>query len=66
MLSSPGYKFETLSLIPDHWDPTSRDFIEGRETMIVNNNAQYCSVAKTGIGQTKLLIGGEVDARESC
>ena len=57
-----GYKFETLSLMPDQWDPTSRDFIEGREDMVVNNYAQYCSVVKTGIGKAKMVIGGEVDA----
>ena len=59
-----GYKFETLSLIPDQWDPTSRDFIEGRENMVVNNSAQYCSVVKTGIGNIRLILGGEVDARK--
>ena len=30
--------------------------------MIVNNKAQYCSVVKTGIGNAKLIIAGEVDA----
>lgn len=58
-----GYKFETLSLIPKPWDETSRDFIEARETAIVNNHAQYCSVVKTAIGKNnKMIIGGEVDA----
>jgi len=57
-----GYKFETLSLIPDTWDATSRDYIEGRENMIVNNSGQYCSVVSTGIGSTTLVLGGEVDA----
>ncbi|KAL2039183.1 hypothetical protein N7G274_008232 [Stereocaulon virgatum] len=61
-----GYKFETLSLMPDQWDPTSRDFIEGREDMVVNNHAQYCSVVKTGIGKAKMVIGGEVDALWDC
>lgn len=59
-----GYKFETLSLIPDQWDTTPRDFIEGREEMVVNNYAQYCSVVKTGIGKAKMILGGEVDARK--
>ncbi len=59
-----GYKFEAISLIPDQWDRTSRDFIEGREEMVVNNFAQYCSVVKTGIGKVKIIIGGEVDARK--
>lgn len=48
--------------MPDQWDPTSRDFIEGRKEMVVNNYAQYCSVVKTGIGKAKMVIGGEVDA----
>jgi RAT1-interacting protein len=57
-----GYKFETLSLIPRPWGETSRDHIEGRENMVVNNHAQYCSVVKTGIGKARLVLGGEVDA----
>ncbi|KAL9601856.1 MAG: hypothetical protein Q9219_002208 [cf. Caloplaca sp. 3 TL-2023] len=61
-LPPPGYKFETLSLLPVPWAEASRDYIEGREDMIVNNNAQYCSVVKTGIGTSKLILGGEVDA----
>lgn len=36
--------------------------IENRENEIVNNYAQYCSIVKTGIGKSKLIIGGEVDA----
>jgi hypothetical protein len=60
--ASLGYKFETLSLLPEPWDSTSRQFIESRETHIVNNKAQYCSVVRTGIGEAKLVIGGEVDA----
>ncbi|MCJ1276914.1 decapping endonuclease targeting mRNA [Puttea exsequens] len=66
LMSFWGYKFEALSLMPDQWDPTSRDFIEGREDMIVNNYAQYCSVVKTGIGKAKIVIGGEVDAVWDC
>ena len=34
--------------------------------MVVNNNAQYCSVVKTGIGKSRLIIGGEVDACAPC
>ncbi|KAL5351583.1 decapping endonuclease targeting mRNA [Pseudogymnoascus australis] len=62
MMSYWGYKFETLCLLPDTWDATSREYIEGREDQIVNNAAQYCSVVQTGIGETSLIIGGEVDA----
>lgn len=48
--------------MPDIWDATSRDYIEGREEEIVNNHAQYVSIVRTGIGKNTLVIGGEVDA----
>ncbi|KAL8728538.1 MAG: hypothetical protein Q9181_005316 [Wetmoreana brouardii] len=60
-----GYKFETLSLLPRTWDETSREYIEGREDLIVSNHAQYCSVVRTGIGKSRLILGGEVDAAAS-
>lgn len=59
-----GYKFETLSLMPNQWDDTTREYIEGREELVVNNSAQYCSLARTGFGKTKIIIGGEVDGRK--
>ncbi|KKZ66047.1 protein rai1 [[Emmonsia] crescens] len=62
MMAFWGYKFETLSLIDEPWDATSREKIEGREDQVVNNKAQYCSVVRTGIGSYKIVIGGEVDA----
>ena len=43
-----------------------RDYIENRENMTVNNKAQYCSIVKTGIGKTRLILGGEVDAIWDC
>ncbi|KAI2044845.1 decapping endonuclease targeting mRNA [Ophidiomyces ophidiicola] len=57
-----GYKFEALSLIDQPWDKTSRETIESREEKVVNNSSQYCSVVRTGIGNNKLILGGEVDA----
>lgn len=57
-----GYKFESLCLIPDTWDATSREFIEGREFHTVSNKAQYCSIVRTGIGSVSMVMGGEVDA----
>lgn len=48
--------------MPTPWDSTSRDYIEGREDLVVSNHAQYCSVVKTGIGKAKMILGGEVDA----
>ncbi|KAL4976175.1 decapping nuclease rai1 [Aspergillus desertorum] len=57
-----GYKFEAISVLDKTWDEATREEIEGRENLVVNNNAQYCSVVRTGIGRTKLVLGGEVDA----
>jgi RAT1-interacting protein len=57
-----GYKFETLALIPDEWDAVSREFIDNREEHVVDNIEQYCSVVQTGIGNSALILGGEVDA----
>ncbi|MCJ1375485.1 decapping endonuclease targeting mRNA [Loxospora ochrophaea] len=66
LMSYWGYKFETLSLLPSPWDDTSREFIESREDLVVNNHAQYCSIVKTGIGKAKMILGGEVDAVWDC
>lgn len=62
LMSYWGYKFETLSLLDQHWCYTSRSEIEGRENAQVSNYAQYCSVVRTGFGKSKIVIGGEVDA----
>ncbi|KAI0550781.1 RAI1 like PD-XK nuclease-domain-containing protein [Xylaria curta] len=57
-----GYKFEALSCLPRPWGEVSREFIENRDELVVSNKAQYCSVVRTGIGETVLCLGGEVDA----
>ncbi|KAI1328814.1 RAI1 like PD-XK nuclease-domain-containing protein [Xylariaceae sp. FL0255] len=59
---SAGYKFEALSCLPRPWGEVDREFIETRDQHIVSNKAQYCSVVRTGLGQTVLCLGGEVDA----
>ena len=56
-----GYKFENLSVLPRPWSQCSRNEIDARHNDLVNNNAQYCSVVRTSIGTTKLLLAGEVD-----
>ncbi|KAJ5127548.1 hypothetical protein N7448_008327 [Penicillium atrosanguineum] len=61
-----GYKFEVLSVLRQPWDTTTRAEIESRQNDIVNNSAQYCSVVKTGIGNTRMVLGGEVDAVWDC
>ncbi len=62
LMSFWGYKFETLSLLSDHWSRVSREEIEGREERMVSNYAQYCSIVRTGFGKLKMILGGEVDA----
>lgn len=57
-----GYKFETLSTLPDWWADCTRDQIESREKEVVSNEAQWCSVVRTGFNKTRIIIGGEVDA----
>lgn len=60
-----GYKFEALSTLPSNWDDCSREQIENRDEEIVSNEAQFCSIVKTGFADVKIVIGGEVDAGTS-
>jgi RAT1-interacting protein len=60
-----GYKFEVLSVLHKTWDECTRAEIEGRQSEVVNNSAQYCSVVKTGMGNVRMVLGGEVDAGTS-
>ncbi len=57
-----GYKFETLCCLPDTWHNTSREYIENRDKLPTSNAAQHCTIAQISIGQTPIVIGGEVDA----
>jgi hypothetical protein len=57
-----GYKFEKLAVLPKTWHESTREEIEGRGDEVVNNAAQYCSVVRTGIGNVRMILGGEVDA----
>lgn len=61
-LTTLGYKFEKLAVLPKTWDESTREEIEGRQNEVVNNAAQYCSVVRTGIGNVRMILGGEVDA----
>ncbi|KAK6432922.1 decapping endonuclease targeting mRNA [Oleoguttula sp. CCFEE 5521] len=62
MMQYWGYKFEVLSTLRKPWAEVSRGEIESRDNVIVSNEAQYCSIVTTGIGDTNLILGGEVDA----
>ncbi|KAF8463121.1 RAI1 like PD-XK nuclease-domain-containing protein [Kalaharituber pfeilii] len=57
-----GYKFETLSTLPEWWADCTRDQIESRDKEIVNNEAQFCCIVRTGFDKTRIILGGEVDA----
>lgn len=56
-----GYKFESIATVPKPLSEVSRASIDKRPKKVVNNIEQYCSVVRTGIGKTKIVLGGEVD-----
>ncbi|KAH3684299.1 hypothetical protein WICPIJ_004739 [Wickerhamomyces pijperi] len=56
-----GYKFESIATVPKPLSEVSRATIDKRPKKVVNNIEQYCSVVRTGIGKTKIVLGGEVD-----
>jgi RAT1-interacting protein len=56
-----GYKFEELSTLAKTWDESTRDEIEQRNENVVDNIQQYCSVVKTELGSSTIIMGGEVD-----
>ncbi|KAK9475012.1 RAI1 like PD-XK nuclease-domain-containing protein [Dipodascopsis tothii] len=62
MMTYWGYKFEALATLPGTWHETPRAVIEGRRAATVSNIPQYCSVVKTGVGEVRMLLAGEVDA----
>ena len=57
-----GYKFEEISTLPGNPSDFSSEVIESRDHNVVNNEEQFCSIVKTGFGNVRLIIGGEVDA----
>ena len=56
-----GYKFEELSTLQKCWDDSTRQEIETRNENIVDNIQQYCSIVKTQLGSSSIIMGGEVD-----
>lgn len=56
-----GYKFETISTLPEPWARCLRQMIERRHKKTVSNYDQYISVVRSGIGKTRTLVAGEVD-----
>ncbi|CAG8485103.1 3384_t:CDS:2 [Paraglomus occultum] len=59
-----GYKFEnlcTVSVQPSEITSSDHPELLSRKSSVVNNNVQYCSVAKAALGKNKIIIGAEVD-----
>lgn len=57
-----GYKFEAISTLPKPWSEATREEIYDRPKNTVNNIEQYISIVRTGVGNVKLALAGEVDA----
>ena len=58
-----GYKFENFCTVSVQPSEITSDHPEllSRKSSVVNNNVQYCSVAKAALGKNKIIIGAEVD-----
>jgi RAT1-interacting protein len=56
-----GYKFEELATLPKTWDECTRLEIENRRDNVVDNIEEYCSVVRTQLGPSTIIMGGEVD-----
>lgn len=56
-----GYKFEKLCMINRPFFQVPREEIENRHKQAVSTESQYLSVVRTGIGNVKLVLGGEID-----
>ena len=56
-----GYKFEELSTLSKPLQESTQQEIERRNENVVDNIQQYCSIVKTQIGSSTLIMGGEVD-----
>jgi len=57
MLTYYGYAFESYCTVDGETRSRDRNGWSGD----VNNNVQWCSVVRTKLGNTRILIGGEVD-----
>jgi RAT1-interacting protein len=59
-----GYRFESLSTVakfPSSKEAVDKDELQSRKSSVVNTNEQYCTVVKTRLGNTSLIMGAEVD-----
>ncbi|CAM0138236.1 unnamed protein product [Umbelopsis sp. WA50703] len=64
LMSFWGYRFESLSTVssfPSKTDPIAKEELQSRKSSVVNTNEQYCTVVKTRLGNTSIVMGAEVD-----
>lgn len=61
MMTYWGYKFETVSMLSSPPPQTPQSTIDARIKAVVSNHAQHCSIVRTAIGPSTLILGGEVD-----
>lgn len=61
-LAYGGYKFEALSTVPVPPQFATPEILKERESAVVNNNEQFCSVLKTRLEGDLMFLGAEVDA----
>ncbi|VVT48941.1 uncharacterized protein SAPINGB_P002026 [Magnusiomyces paraingens] len=57
-----GYKFESLATLTKPWTQCTREEIESRDKIVVDNISEYCCLVRTGVGKVKMILGAEVDA----
>lgn len=56
-----GHKFESLATLNQPLLYVTREILEKRHKRIVNTGEEFISVVRTGVGNTKLILGAEVD-----
>lgn len=56
-----GYKFESIATLKQPLPYTERSTLEKRNKKVVSNGEEYVTVVRSGIGNSKLILGAEVD-----
>lgn len=56
-----GYKFETVATLSQPLPYVDRETVEKRPKKLVNTGDEYITVVRTGVGNSKLILGAEVD-----
>ncbi|QLQ80030.1 hypothetical protein HG537_0D00300 [Torulaspora globosa] len=56
-----GYKFESLATLSQPLAYVDRTILEKRPKRLVNTGDEFITVVRTGVGNTKLILGAEID-----